>query len=123
MLHAEGVLLIWERIPPNLDEAAMGLGYKWQDVLKHVHLPLLRGPLGVGALLVFVDTLKELPLSFTLRPFDFDTLSVRIFQYANDERMSEAMIPSLIILTLGLMASLALIPGLDSSETLEGKER
>ncbi len=108
-----GLDAAFERISPNLDEAAIGLGYQWQEVLKKVHLPLLKGPLGVGALLVFVDTLKELPLSFTLRPFDFDTLSVRIFQYAGDERMSEAILPSLIILSLGLIASLALIPGLE----------
>jgi len=112
-----GLDAAFERISPSLDEAAMGLGRKWQEVLKDVHLPLLKGPLGVGALLVFVDTLKELPLSFTLRPFDFDTLSVRIFQYASDERMSEAIIPSLIILFLGLLASLALIPGLDAKNT------
>ena len=109
----------FERISPSLDEAATGLGYKWQNVLKKVHLPLLKGPLGVGALLVFVDTLKELPLSFTLRPFDFDTLSVRIFQYAGDERMSEAILPSLIILLLGLVASIALIPSLESERNMK----
>ncbi|WP_320667281.1 iron ABC transporter permease [Prochlorococcus sp. MIT 1307] len=114
-----GLDAAFERISPTLDEAAMGLGCKWQKVLKDVHLPLLKGPLGVGGLLVFVDTLKELPLSFTLRPFDFDTLSVRIFQYASDERMPEAIVPSLIILSLGLIASLALIPGLDSSTNIE----
>ncbi len=41
-------------------------------------------------LLVFVDTVKELPLTFALRPFDFDTLSVRVYQYASDERLAEA---------------------------------
>tara|TARA_B100000029_G_scaffold508929_1_gene596944 strand:+ start:223 stop:1791 length:1569 start_codon:yes stop_codon:yes gene_type:complete len=111
-----GLDAAFERISPNLDEAATGLGCKWHEVLRTVHLPLLKGPLGVGALLVFVDTLKELPLSFTLRPFDFDTLSVRIFQYAGDERMSEAILPSLIILSLGLIASLALIPSLETNE-------
>ncbi len=106
-----------ERLSPSLDEAATGLGSKWQEVLKRVHLPLLKGPLGIGALLVFVDTLKELPLTFTLRPFDFDTLSVRIFQYAGDERMAESILPALIILCLGLIASLALMPGLDHTES------
>ncbi len=110
-----GLDAAFERISPNLDEAATGLGCKWYEVLRTIHLPLLKGPLGVGALLVFVDTLKELPLSFTLRPFDFDTLSVRIFQYAGDERMSEAILPSLIILILGLTASMALIPSLENN--------
>jgi len=67
-----------ERISPNLDEAALGLGENWIGIIKRVHLPLLQGPIFVGSLLVFVDTIKELPITFILRPFDFDTLSVRI---------------------------------------------
>jgi len=102
-----------ERIAPSVDEAATGLGCSWTTVLRRVHVPLLRGPLLVGGLLVFVDTVKELPLTFALRPFDFDTLSVRVFQYASDERMGAALVPALLILGLGLAAALALVPGLD----------
>ncbi len=102
-----------ERMSPSLDEAATGLGCNWPDVLRRIHIPLLRGPLAVGALLVFVDTVKELPLTFALRPFDFDTLSVRVFQYASDERLAAALWPALMILGLGLIASAALVPGLD----------
>jgi iron(III) transport system permease protein len=82
-------------------------------VLRRIHLPLLRGPLLVGALLVFVDVVKELPLTFALRPFDFDTLSVRVFQYASDERVGAALVPALLILLLGLAAALALVPSLE----------
>ncbi|AAP99533.1 Ferric iron ABC transporter [Prochlorococcus marinus str. SS2] len=108
-----GIDSAFERINPNIDEAAMSLGANWTGVLKTIHLPLLKGPLVVGSLLVFVDTIKELPLTFILRPFDFDTLSVRIFQYAGDERMGESIIPGLIVLLLGLLASIALMPSLD----------
>ena len=104
-----------ERISPNLDEAATGLGFNWHQVLQRVHLPLLRGPLTVGLLLVFVDTVKELPLTFALRPFDFDTLSVRVYQYASDERLAEALLPALMILLLGLIAAMALVPSLDQA--------
>jgi iron(III) transport system permease protein len=103
----------FERLPPSLDEAAAGLGCGWWAVLRRVHLPLLRGPLLVGALLVFVDVVKELPLTFALRPFDFDTLSVRVYQYASDERVGAALVPALLILLLGLAAALALVPGLE----------
>ena len=96
----------------------MNLGEKWIGMLRRVHLPLLKGPLIVGSLLVFVDTLKELPLTFILRPFDFDTLSVRIFQYAGDERMAESIIPGLIVLGIGLLASIALMPSLDIKRKL-----
>ncbi len=103
----------FERISPSLDEAANGLGANWIGVIKRIHIPLLKGPIFVGSLLVFVDTIKELPITFILRPFDFDTLSVRIYQYAGDERMAEAIFPALFITVLGLIASSTLIPSLD----------
>ena len=102
-----------ERISPSLDEAALGLGENWLGIIKRIHLPLLQGPIFVGSLLVFVDTIKELPITFILRPFDFDTLSVRIFQYAGDERMVESILPAILIMTLGLIASITLIPSLE----------
>ena len=103
----------FERISPSLDEAANSLGSNWLDVTKKIHLPLLKGPIFVGSLLVFVDTIKELPITFILRPFDFDTLSVRIYQYAGDERMAEALLPAFFITVLGLIASSTLIPSLE----------
>jgi iron(III) transport system permease protein len=102
-----------ERISPSLDEAALGLGENWLGIIKRIHLPLLQGPIFVGSLLVFVDTIKELPITFILRPFDFDTLSVRIYQYAGDERMVEAILPAILIMSLGLIASIVLIPSLE----------
>ena len=105
-----------ERISPSLDEAANGLGSSWIDIIKRVHLPLLKGPIFVGSLLVFVDTIKELPLTFILRPFDFDTLSVRIYQYAGDERMVEAIVPTIFIIILGIIASSTLIPSLEKKD-------
>jgi len=114
----QGLDAALERLPPSLDEAATGLGCGWWAVMRRVHLPLLRGPLLVGALLVFVDVVKELPLSFALRPFDSDTLSVRVYQYASDERLGAALIPAALILALGLVASLALVPGLERRSRL-----
>ncbi len=102
-----------ERIPPSVDESATSLGCSWTAVLRRVHLPLLRGPLLVGALLVFVDVVKELPLTLALRPFDFDTLAVRVFQYASDERVGAAMAPALVIMVLGLVAAFSLVPSLE----------
>ena len=108
----QGLDAALERVPPSLDEAATSLGGNWWAVLRRVHLPLLRGPLLVGALLVFVDVVKELPLTFALRPFDFDTLAVRVYQYASDERVGAALVPALLILVLGLVSALALVPSL-----------
>ena len=116
----QGLDAALERLPPTLDEAATSLGSGWWSVLRRVHLPLLRGPLLVGSLLVFVDVVKELPLTFALRPFDFDTLAVRVFQYASDERVGAALLPALLILLLGLVSALALVPSLGLGAREEG---
>ena len=98
---------------PKPSAASSRLGENWLGIIKRIQLPLLQGPIFVGSLLVFVDTIKELPMTFILRPFDFDTLSVRIYQYAGDERMVEAILPAILIMTLGLIASITLIPSLE----------
>ena len=105
-----------ERIPPSVDESAASLGSPWFEVLRRIHLPLLRGPLLVAALLVFVDTVKELPLTFALRPFDYDTLAVRVYQYASDARVGAALVPALVIMGLGLVAALAVVPSLQNGD-------
>jgi iron(III) transport system permease protein len=109
----QGLDAALERIPPSMDETATSLGCNWWNVLRRVHLPLLRGPLLVGGLLVYVDVVKELPITLALRPFDFDTLAVRVFQYASDERVGAAMAPAVLIMLFGLAASLALVPSLE----------
>ncbi|MGB5135766.1 MAG: iron ABC transporter permease [Prochlorococcaceae cyanobacterium] len=112
----QGLDAALERVPPAMDETASSLGHSWLAVVRKVHLPLLRGPLLVGGLLVFVDVVKELPLTLALRPFNFDTLAVRVYQYASDERVEAAMAPALLIMVLGLAASIALIPSLERHE-------
>ncbi len=116
----QGLDAAFERIPPSIDEAAISLGHAWNQVLARVHLPLLRGPLLVGGLMVFVDVVKELPLTLSLRPFDFDTLAVRVFQYASDERVGAAMAPALLIMLLGMLAASALIPSLEKGSRSQG---
>ena len=112
----QGLDAALERVPPSIDESARSLGHGWLAVLGRIHLPLLRGPLLVGGLLVFVDVVKELPLTLALRPFNFDTLAVRVFQYASDERVEAAMAPALMIMGLGLVAAMALVPSLERRE-------
>jgi iron(III) transport system permease protein len=112
----QGLDAALERIPPSIDESATSLGCDWLGVLRRIHLPLLRGPLLVGSLLVFVDVVKELPITLALRPFDFDTLAVRVFQYASDERVGAAMAPALLIMLFGLIAAFALVPSLEQRD-------
>lgn len=92
-----------KRISPSMDASARTLGAGQFEVLRRVHWPLLRPSVATAALLVFVDCLKELPATLVLRPFDFDTLAVVAYQFASDERLSEAAVPSLLIVVVGLL--------------------
>jgi iron(III) transport system permease protein len=90
-------------ISPSLDHAAKSLGHSSFSVLAKVHLPLLRNSVFVGLLMVFVDVLKELPATLILRPFNFDTLAVRTYELASDERLTDASLPALLIVLVGLV--------------------
>ena len=97
-----------ERVSPNLDAASRTLGRSVLQTLGAVHLPLLVAPLGAAALLVFVDAMKELPATLLLRPFDFDTLAVKVYSYAALERFEEAALGALTIVAAGLLPVLLL---------------
>jgi iron(III) transport system permease protein len=91
------------RITPTMDASARSLGSGPFEVFRRVHLPLLRPSLAAGALLVFVDVMKELPATLVLRPFNFDTLAVIAYQMAADERLGEAALPSLTLVLVGVV--------------------
>jgi iron(III) transport system permease protein len=93
----------YARLSPHMDDAARSLGSRPWRLFHRVHLPLLKLPLFTSALLVFVDTLKELPATLVLRPFDTNTLAVRAFELASDERLADAALPALAILLAGLL--------------------
>ncbi|MFW6322307.1 MAG: ABC transporter permease, partial [Guyparkeria sp.] len=91
------------RVRPSMDDAARSMGANAGRTLWRVHIPLIRGSLLTAALLVFVDVLKELPATLVLRPFDFNTLAVRAFELASDERLRDAALPALAIVAAGLI--------------------
>jgi iron(III) transport system permease protein len=105
------------KIKPSLDEAARSLGQNPTATLANIHVPLLRSSLLTAAMLVFVDVMKELPATLIIRPFNFDTLAVRVYQYAADERLVEASAPALMIILVGLLPVL----WLSRQITLDGK--
>ncbi|MGB3292982.1 MAG: iron ABC transporter permease [Phormidesmis sp.] len=96
------------KIRPNLDDAARSLGYSPTRTLVKVHTPLMTSSLLTALMLVFVDVMKELPATLVMRPFNFDTLAVRVYQYASDERLVEAAAPALTILLVGLLPVIVL---------------
>jgi iron(III) transport system permease protein len=91
------------RVTPAMEDAARSLGASPAAALARVHAPLLAPSLATAALLVFVDVMKELPATFALRPFNFDTLAVEAYHLAKDERLGEAAVPSLVIVAVGLL--------------------
>ncbi|MGL5540773.1 MAG: ABC transporter permease [Erysipelotrichaceae bacterium] len=100
------------------NEAGQTLGFsKTQSFLK-IELPQLNHAIIGGAILTFVDVIKELPLTLTLRPANFDSLSTLLFTYANDERVIEGSVIALIIVAISLLATLFLNRTLTKGESL-----
>ena len=98
----------FQQLCGHFDEAARGLGASPAATLFKIDLPLLGHTLGGAGLLVFVDVVKELPLTLILRPFNFDTLATRVFEYAGDERIAQAAPGALIIILTSLLPVLLL---------------
>jgi len=92
-----------ERLPPNLMGASRSLGRNFGQSVREVILPLLTKSFLAGGLLVFVDVMKELPMTLLLRPFDFETLATYVYQYAKDELLEDAALPALLIVATGIV--------------------
>ena len=93
----------YARLPVSIDETARMLGSGPGRTFFRLHLPLLQRSALAAALLVFVDVMKELPATLVLRPFGSDTLAVMAYNFARDERLAEAALPSLAIVAVGLI--------------------
>jgi iron(III) transport system permease protein len=91
------------QVTPHMEDAARSLGMGSGETLVRVHAPMLRSSLVTAGLLVFVDVMKELPATFVMRPFDFDTLAVQAYNLAADERLAEASTAALAIVAVGLL--------------------
>jgi len=91
------------RLPENLMSASRVLGHGYGASLRQVILPLLKSSFLAGLMLVFVDIMKELPMTLLLRPFDFETLATHTYQFAKDEMLEQAALPALMIVLTGLI--------------------
>ncbi|MGF1493341.1 MAG: ABC transporter permease [Microcoleaceae cyanobacterium] len=91
------------KIKPSLDEASASLGHNAVSTLVQIHAPMMVGGLLTAAMLTFVDVMKELPATLVIRPFNFDTLAIRVYNLAADERLAEAAGPALAIVMMGMI--------------------
>lgn len=91
------------RIRPSLEEAARSLGLATRELVARLHLPLLGAGIGTALLLVFVDVMKEMPITLMTRPFGWDTLAVRVFEMTAEGEWQRASLPALAIVVTGLL--------------------
>ena len=92
-----------EQIPKSVDFAPASLGAGLGKTLRRVHVPLLKPSIWVAWLLVFVESMKELPAVLLLRPFNFETLSTQIYQLISDEMLEQGALGAILIVLLGLL--------------------
>ena len=97
-----------EKIKPSLDQVGRSMGHSPLDILRKIHVPLMRSSILTAVLIVFVDVLKELPATLILRPFNFNTMAVRAYELASDERLVDAAPASIMIVLVGLIPVLML---------------
>jgi iron(III) transport system permease protein len=106
-----------ESIRPSLLEAARSLGASPLQLLRRIHIPMLKPGLLTALLLVFVDVMKEMPATLIMRPFGWDTLAVRIYSMTAEGQWERAALPALTLLLVGLIPVLLLVK---SSATKRG---
>jgi len=97
------------KIPASLDDAARSLGASVGGTLCRVHLPLMRGGVLTAVILVFVETMKEMPATLLLRPLGFNTLAVAVSERTSESLWADAAAPALAIVAAGLVPVLLVV--------------
>ena len=92
-----------QRITSSIDEASMSMGINGWIMLRRVHLPILKSGIFTAGALVFVDVMKEMPITLMTRPFGWDTLSVRIFEMTSEGAWEQAALPAVALVISGLI--------------------
>ena len=102
------------RVTTNIDEASRLMGLRGVKLLAKVHLPMLRGGIFTALALVFVDVMKEMPITLMTRPFGWDTLATKIFELTSEGEWERAALPALTLLLSGLIPIVLLMRGTES---------
>lgn len=115
MTLAEGTVDAgFQKLSPHLDMASRTLGRTRLQTLVGVLLPNIRPAAITASLLVFIESLKELPATIMLRPFNFNTLSTMVYESASRSRVQDAALPALVIIAAGLVPVILVSHSLDS---------
>ena len=92
-----------QRITYSIDEAAMSLGLHGWMMIKKIHIPILKPGIYTAAILIFVDVMKEMPITLMTRPFGWDTLAVRIYELTSEGQWEHAAVPAGTLVLAGLI--------------------
>lgn len=93
----------YQRVSFSIDESASSMGVTGLNLLKKIHLPMVRSGVFAAIILVFVDVMKEMPITLMTRPFGWDTLAVRIFELTSEGEWRRAALPAVTIVLAGLL--------------------
>jgi len=103
------------RVTSNIDEASRLMGLRGIKLLIKVHLPMLRGGIFTALTLIFVDVMKEMPITLMTRPFGWDTLAVKIYELTSEGEWERAALPALTLLLSGLLPIVLLMRGTEKN--------
>ena len=103
------------RVTSNIDEASRLMGLRGVRLLVKIHLPILRGGIFTALTLVFVDVMKEMPITLMTRPFGWDTLAVKIFELTSEGEWERAALPALTLVLSGLLPIVLLMRQADKT--------
>lgn len=103
----------FHKLPVSLDHASRTLGRTGGQTLRTILIPAMRPAVLTAALLVFIETIKELSATILLRPFNFNTLATLVYEDASRSQVPEAAVPALIIIVAGLVPVVMVSRSLD----------
>ncbi len=110
-----GIHSSMEKITPSIDEAAQSLGITGVKMIRKIHVPILRSGLLTAGILVFVDVMKEMPITLMTRPFGWDTLAVKIFELTSEGEWQRAALPAVALVAGGIIPLIFLTKQMDKS--------
>ena len=109
------------KIKKNIDLTLNTFQLNPAIALSRIHIPMMKTTIVTSLILVFVDIIKELPATLILRPFNFDTLAINVYELALSEQLMYIASPSLMLIIIGLIPVIILINNtiIDKNEKLK----
>ena len=97
-LAINGIKSGYEKLNKSIDDVSYLMGYTKFGTFIKVHLPFLKQNLVIIGMMVSIDILKELPITFILRPYNFDTFATKAYVFASQDMLEYAASPSLFLI-------------------------